>query len=268
MRTLDARPHNLPVQPTPFTGRELELGEIGKLIEDRSARLVTLIGPGGIGKTRLALQAAAGSAEEFRDGVWFVPLAPVVTADRVPSAIAQAVGAREAEDGTASNAVLTEATDRQMLVVLDNMEHVVDSAPFVAQLLAAGPGVTVLATSREALHIAAERLYLVPSMEVPAAEASADSLESLAHTDAIALFLERAQARDLRFALDASNAEAVAEICRRLDGLPLAIELAAARVSSLGVDGLLERVREGLAVLGGGPEDAPERHRTLDAAIA
>ena len=265
-RSLDARPHNLPVQATRFTGRDAELTEARKLIEDDNVRLVTLTGPGGIGKTRLAVQTAAAAAGAFPDGVWFVPLTPVLTADAVPSAVAQAIGARETEDRTASSAVLADAAGRRMLLLLDNVEHLVSCAPFVAQLLATAPDVTVLATSREPLHIAAERVFPVPPMEVPAADAT--SVEALAHTDAIALFVERAQGRDPSFALDSANAEAVAEICRRLDGLPLAIELAAARVSSLGVSGLAERLREGLAVLAGGPDDAPERHRTLDAAIA
>ena len=264
-RTLDAQRHHLPTHLTPFTGREAELDTVTDLIADPAVRLLTLIGPGGTGKSRLAARVAEHATARFPDGVWFVPLASVSDPAAVPSAVGQTIGADESAHASAADAVFGALGDKRALLVLDNLEHLMEATAFINDVLHAAPNVDVLITSREPLRSSAERLYQVPPMVVPDPAASADDA---ARADAVALFVDRVSAREPAFRLDATNARDVIEICRRLDGLPLAIELAASRVPSLGVRALREKLDEGLAVLGGGPDDSPERHRTLDAAIA
>ena len=229
---------NLPLQPTSFIGRERELADVVDLV--RSSRLVTLSGPGGSGKTRLALQAAAELADEFDDGVWFVPLAPVEDVDLVAPAIAKALGVREELE--------SHLRGKKALLLLDNFEHLLEAAPMVGRLVAAAPSVTVLATSRARLSLAAELEYRVPM---------------LAADDAVSLFEARARALSPRFEPDGQ----VQEICERLDGLPLAIELAAARARILTPVQILERLARRLDLLTGGVRDAPERQRTLRSTI-
>jgi predicted ATPase/class 3 adenylate cyclase len=232
---------NLPVPATPFLGRLRELAELAALLAGGETRLLTLTGPGGTGKTRLAVQAAAESAELYPDGIVWVDLAPLRDPALVASAIAQAVEAR--------GELAEHIGERRMLLVLDNFEQLVDAAPEVGSLLSACPNLTVIATSRETLRIAAEREYPVRPLQ---------------DGDAVALFHERARASGTELGDDA----AVGEICRRLDRLPLAIELAAARLRILQPAALLERLEERLALLEGGPRDRPERQRTLRATIA
>ena len=229
---------NLPVQPTPLVGRGQELDLILKLLSE--ARLVTLTGAGGSGKTRLALQAAADLVDDYPHGVWWVSLAALRHADLVEPTIAQVVGASEG--------LIEHLRQRKTLLLLDNFEHLLDSAPRIAALLAEAPDVRVLATSRERLGIAAEHEYEVPTL-IP--------------VEAIALFTARA--RQLKRAFEPD--ETIAEICRRLDGLPLAVELAAARINVLTPKQMLERLGASLDLLTGGTRDAPERHRTLRATI-
>ena len=229
---------NLPIQPTPLVGREGELVQVKQLLEGN--RLVTLLGPGGSGKTRLALQVAADAVESFEDGVFWVPLQAVADPALVESAIAQAVGA---DDGLAGY-----LERRAALLLLDNLEQVVDCAPKLGSLLANSPRLTILATSREPLRVAGEHRFPVEPLPVD---------------EAVTLFLERAQAVESGLIPDQS----VVEICRRLDGLPLAIELAAARVSLLPPTELLGRLDRALPLLTGGPRDAPERQQTLRATI-
>ena len=229
---------NLPIQPTALVGREQELEDVLALLSE--ARLVTLTGAGGSGKTRLALQAAAELVEEFKDGVWWVSLSALRDAELVEPAIAHAVGARH---GLAEH-----LRQKRMLVLLDNFEHLLDAARNVAELLAEAPDLRVLATSRERLGVSAEQEYAVPTM---------------AAADGLALFTARARRLRPDFEPDA----AVAEICRRLDGLPLAIELAAARAKVLRPEQILERLGRGLELLTSGARDAPERHQTLRATI-
>ena len=229
---------NLPVQPTPLVGRDSELAEAGALL--RGNRLVTLVGPGGSGKTRLALQLAAEAIEDFEGGVFWVPLQAVADPRLVESTIAQNVGAR---DGVAEF-----LRGRKALLLLDNLEQVLEAAPDLAELLRETSGVKLLATSREPLNLAGEQRFPV---------------DPLPDDDAITLFLERARAVDPGF----SASPAVGEICRRLDGLPLALELAAARVSVLSADALLARLDRSLPLLTGGARDVPERQQTLRATI-
>src|SRR5215213_7230378 len=265
--TLAGRPNNLPHQPTALLGRERELGEVADLLRREDVHLVTLTGPGGVGKTRLALQVAADLLEVFPDGGFFVELAPLADAALVPSTVASAVGVRE-EGGRPVVEVLTAfLRDRQLLLALDNFEHLLPAAPVVSDLLLACPGVKILATSRAPLHLRGEREYPVPALALPDPSRQEPTAQ-LIHYEAIRLFVERAQAAKPAFALTDENAAAVAEICRRLDGLPLALELAAARVKLLPPQALLERLGERLKLLTGGARDAPARQRTLRDAIA
>jgi predicted ATPase/class 3 adenylate cyclase len=265
-RTLDAGRDALPSQPTSFVGREREVAEARALLE--RTRALTLTGPGGTGKTRLALRVAAESADAFRDGVVFVALAALEDPSLVASTVAAAVGVQE----EAGRPILTGLTERlagmDVLLVLDNYEQLLPAAPLVGELLAAGPGVRILVTSRAPLRVAWEHEYEVRPLALPelAGRAPVD-LEGLAANEAVALFVERAQAIDPSFALSHENAVAVAEICATLDGLPLAIELAAARIRLLSPQAILERLGACLPLLTGGPRDRPERQRTLRGAI-
>jgi predicted ATPase/class 3 adenylate cyclase len=229
---------NLPIAATPFLGRERELPEVLRLLD--ASRLLTLTGPGGTGKTRLAVHAAAMASEGYPDGVWWVPLAPLRDSELVLSTAGQVLGAK--------NGVADHIGDRTMLVLLDNFEQVVDAGPDVAQLLATCPNLDLLVTSRERLQVTGEQEYAVPP---------------LVHEEGVGFFLARARAVAPAFEPDAS----VSEICRRLDDLPLALELAAARVKALTTQQILERLEQRLPLLTGGARDLPERQRTLRATI-
>src|SRR5215207_3937537 len=267
LKSLDNRLHNLPVQPTPFLGREAVLKDIAALLLRPDFRLLTLVGPGGSGKTRLALQAAADRLDDFVDGVFFVPLAPLTEPELVPSAITAALGVREEAERSYLDRLQSALAQKHLLVVLDNVEHLVEAAPVVGDLLAAIPGLSVLATSRVPLHLSAEREYPVPPLELPRREPPLPFAQ-LSQFESVRLFVDRAQAVRPDFMLDDETAPVVAEICRRLDGLPLAIELAAARVRVLPPHSLLARLDRRLPLLTGGPRDAPARQRTLRDAIA
>ena len=266
LRSLETRPHNLPTQATPFLGREREVAEVVSLLRSSDARLVTLTGPGGTGKTRLALQVAAELLDAFPDGVFFVPLAALRDPELVPSAIASALGLRDQAGQTPAQVVRETLAGKRLLLVLDNVEQVAASAPFVGELLAAAPDLEVLATSRLPLRLRAEHEYPVTPLALP--PASGTPPEQLLQYEAVRLFVERAQAVRAGFTLTPDIAPAVAEITRRLDGLPLAIELAAARVRLLPPAALLARLEKRLPLLTGGPRDAPARQQTLRDAIA
>jgi predicted ATPase/class 3 adenylate cyclase len=273
LRTLDARPNNLPLQVTSFVGRERELAEVTRRLvgEPPGPRLVTLTGPGGTGKTRLALQAAADVLDAHPDGVWLVELAALADPAIVPQTVAAAVGVREAP-GRPVLATLTDALKpRRLLLVLDNCEHLLDACARLADaLLRACPHLRLLCTSREALGIAGEAAWRVPSLPVPAdggAAPPAPGAAGLAGYAAVRLFAERAAAVRPGFALTADNAAAVAQVCARLDGIPLAIELAAARVRVLPPPQLLARLDDRFRLLTGGSRTALERHQTLQATV-
>jgi predicted ATPase/class 3 adenylate cyclase len=269
LRTLEYPPTNLLGQSGPFTaflGREAEVEVLARLVLERRNRLITLVGPGGVGKTRLAIEAARRLAGDFADGARFVPLAAVWEPHDLASAIARSLAAPVREGEPARAALVRFLGNRHLLLVLDNFEQLVEGAPLVADLIGACPELTVIMTSREPTRLAAERLYPVRPLEVPEASASGAAVE-LERYGAVAMFCDRARARDPAFALDELNAPAVCEICRRLDGMPLALELAAARCGLLSAPELAARLDRALTVLVGGARDAPKRQHTLRATI-
>jgi non-specific serine/threonine protein kinase len=257
--------HNLPASLSSLIGRETERGEVGALL--RAGRLLTLTGSGGVGKTRLALAVAGELVGHYPGGVWLVELAGLADPGLVPGAVAQVLGVSE-EVGRPLAATLTDhLRQKQMLLVLDNCEHLVGAcAALAGALLRACPQLHILATSREGLEIAGEQCYRVPSLPVPNL-AHLPPPGRLAESAVVALFLARARERRTDFVLTAQNARAVAQVCARLDGIPLAIELAAARVGSLSVEGIAARLDSRFRLLAGGARDALPRQRTLRAAL-
>jgi predicted ATPase/class 3 adenylate cyclase len=264
LRTLNAVPNNLPTQLTSFLGRQHEIAEARQLLID--GRLLTLTGPGGTGKTRLSLQLAADATDRFPDGIYFVPLGTISQSDLVLPTIAQAMGM--VDPGTqALDRVADHIASKCILLVLDNFEQVNDAAPRIAELLARAPKMSILVTSRSPLRVYGEREFPVPPLGVPDPKHLPD-FEQLSTYESVALFIERAMAVRPDFAVTGANAPAVAEICVRLDGLPLAIELAAARVRVLTPQAIMERLGDRLKLLSGGSRDLPERQQTLRGAIA
>ncbi len=255
---------HLPVPTTALVGRRLEIATVEELLRRRDVRLMTLTGPGGSGKTRLALAVAAGLQETFPDGIHFVDLAPVVDPELVVTTIAQALGVRERSGEALIGTLGEHLRDTRTLLVLDNFEHLLGAAPIVGELLAATQ-LSILVTSRTPLRLSAEHEFATPPLRLP--DPLDPDLEALAGNEAVALFVARARAVRQDFGLTPDTARTVAGICVRLDGLPLAIELAAARVKLLSPDAMLERLGDRLKLLTGGPRDLPSRQRTLRGAI-
>jgi predicted ATPase/class 3 adenylate cyclase len=267
LTSLQDRPNNLPLQPTPFLGRDQEVRDVVALVRRPEVRLLTLTGAGGTGKTRLALQAAADLLDDFADGVFFVPLASLADPALIPSAIAQVLGVREEGERSLTDRLRDHLAPQELLLLLDNVEHLLEAAPAIGDLLATVPRLKVLATSRIPLRLRAEREYPVPPLGLPR-RTHLPPLEHLTQYDAVRLFIERAQAIKPDFVLDTENAAAIVEICHRLDGLPLAIELAVARVRLLPPQAMLARLEQRLPLLTGGARDAPRRQQTLRDTIA
>ncbi len=265
LKSLDVLPNNLPIQLTSFIGREREIAEAKRLLP--GTRLLTLTGVGGVGKTRLALQIAAQVLDEFKDGVWLVELAPLSDPTLVPQTIASALGAREQPGRSIIATLIDFLQPKQLLLALDNAEHLIEACAQLADTaLRACPNLRILATSREGLAIAGESTWRVPSLSLPDLQRLAPA-EHLMEFEAIRLFVERAKAVFPAFKLTDQNAPAIARICHQLDGLPLAVELAAARANVLSVEQLADRLQDRFRLLTGRGRTTLSRHQTLQAAI-
>jgi predicted ATPase/class 3 adenylate cyclase len=265
VRSLESTPNNLPQPLSTFVRRDDVLDEARSRM--RASRLLTLLGPGGLGKTRLALQLAAEALDGYADGAWFVDLAPLADASLVPQAIAAVLGVKEEPARRLEEALVRFVRDRELLLVLDNCEHVIAAAAAIAhELLRGGPRLKIVATSRQALHVPGETGYAVPALSVPASDGES-GVEALRRCEAVQLFVDRATAIVPSFRLDARNAASVAAICRHLDGIPLAIELAAARLRVLPVESIARRLGDMFALLSAGERTALPRQRTLRALI-
>ena len=266
LRTLDAYRNNLPLQPTPLIGREKEIAEVYERLSRPEVRLLTLTGAGGTGKTRLGLQAAAELTQAFEDGVYFVSLAAIRDPQLVIGAVAGTLGVKEAGGQPLLESLEGFLGEKRILLVLDNFEQVLEAAPVVSEMLSGAPNLKVLATSRIPLGLYGEHEYPVPPLGLPDPE-QLPSVETLTHYEAVRLFVERARAAKPDFSITNESTPAVAEICHRLDGLPLAIELAAARIKVLSPQKMLGRLSNRLRLLTGGARDLPERQRTLRSTI-
>lgn len=270
LNTLDNRPNNLPMQRSPLIGREKELVAVQREILRDDVGLLTLTGPGGVGKTRLALQVAAELIDDFEDGVFFVPLSTIKDPELLPTAIAQALGIKEVPNQPLPNTLTDYLRGKRLLLVLDNFEQVIEAAHFVGDLMSAAPRLKAMVTSRESLHLYGERDFPVPPFPLPPLGekyATPLLLERLNQYEAVRLFIERAMSVKPDFVVTNENAPAVAEICHRLDGLPLAIELAAARIAILPPAAMLARLQSRLKLLTGGARDLPARQQTLRGAL-
>ena len=262
-----ARSPNLPAPLTPLVGREREVAVLVDLLSRDDVRLLTLTGPGGVGKTRLALAVAHALTDAFADGVRFVSLASVLDPVHVPFTVARALGLHDVRGADPLAQLATVLDGRALLLVLDNLEHLLPAAPWVADFLQSCPGVKALVTSRERLRITGEQEMPVLPLALPD-RATPLSFDVLSENAAIRLFTARTHASDPAFSLTPENVAVVAEICRRLDGLPLAIELAAAHAKVLPPPALLTRLERRLPLLVGGSRDAPARQRTMRDTIA
>lgn len=259
-------PLHVPQALTSLVGREEELAALAALLCEPNARLITLTGAGGTGKTRLALAIAAEVAPRFSDGIWFVDLAPISDPRLVGPTILRTLEARDPDLDDPQERLIDVLRDTHLLLILDNAERIVAAASLISDVLRACPDVRMLVTSRVPLRVSGERVFLVPPLRVP--DGSEERMEVLAQIEAVRLFTERAEAVRPGFTITADNAPVVAEICRRLDGLPLAIELAAARIALLSPQALLRRLDRRLPLLTGGPRDLPDRLRTMHDAVA
>ncbi len=257
---------NLPFLPIQLIGREQDLAHLKALLWHSTTRLLTLVGPPGIGKTTLGIALAHTAQADFKNGLLYVPLGPISDPTLVGATIAEGLGVREAQGKALIERLQEVLRDKQMLLVLDNFEHVVSAAPFVSDLLAVGPQLKVLVTSRSPLHLRGEKLAEVMPLEVPDPQ-HLPQLEELARTGSVALFEERVRDFNSEFLIQPENAAVVAAICARLEGLPLAIELAAARTRILSLPSLLSRLERQLAVLTRGQRDVPAHHRTLRSSL-
>jgi predicted ATPase/class 3 adenylate cyclase len=265
LRTLDELPNNLPLELTSFVGRKKEIGQVASLLNE--VKLLTLTGVGGVGKTRMALQVAADSIDQYGDGVWFVELGALSDPELIPKQVSVAMGVQEQADRPIERTLLEVASHKNLLLILDNCEHLIEGVAALAdRLLRSCPEVRLLATSREPLGVSGEMVWALPPMPLPSSGVDPDP-DVLGAIESISLFVDRARLVDREFLLSRDNAAACAEICYRLDGVPLAIELAAARVSALSPQQIAERLNHRLALLVKGKRTALPRQQTLRAAI-
>jgi len=265
LKSLDTLPNNLPVQKTTFIGRDRDVAEVKELVSHH--RLLTLFGAGGVGKTRLVLQVGAELLDHYPDGVWFADFAPITDPELVASVLAKVLGMTQAEGRRVDESIAPWLKRKKLLLILDNCEHVLEIVAKIADwILATAPDVKMLTTSRQALGIGGEVVHRLPSLAIPDKVAGLETTDALQY-GAIALFVDRAKAADTRFSLSDDTAPIVAEICRRLDGIPLAIELAAARVKVLSIPNLAQRLNERFKLLTGGSRTALPRQKTLSALI-
>ena len=272
VKTVDNRPNNLPLQASLFVGRERELEALSGLLRRPDVRLLTLTGPGGTGKTRLTVQAAAEVIREFRDGAFFIDLASIADPGLVIPTIAQTLDVKESAGQSLADSLRSFIHDRQILIVLDNFEQVIGAATAVAQLLAMGTQLKIVVTSQVVLHLHGEQEFAVPPLALPDLK-QLPSVEALRQYEAVGLFVQRARLAKPDFEITEQNAPAIAEICCRLDGLPLAIELAAARIKMLHPEAMLARLsglagmQNSLKLLVGGARDMPARQQALRSTI-
>jgi predicted ATPase/class 3 adenylate cyclase/Tfp pilus assembly protein PilF len=265
LKTLEAYRHNLPAQMTTFIGREREIAEVKQAIKDH--RLVTLTGSGGTGKTRLSLQVAADLLDSFPDGVWFIELAPLTDPDHIPQTILMTLGVGQQPGKTVTQSLIDDIRERKLLLVLDNCEHLINACAKLAEvLLNNAPGLRILASSREALGVRGELAWRVPSLSLPDIK-HLPGIDQVSQYEAVRLFIECATLAQPRFTVTNENAPAIAQICFRLDGIPLAIELAAARVRTLSVEQISTRLDDRFHLLTGGSRTALPRQQTLRALI-
>jgi predicted ATPase/class 3 adenylate cyclase len=265
LKTLDAHRHNLPAQTTSFIGREKEMAEIKQALEKH--RLVTLTGSGGTGKTRLSLQVAAGLVEQYPDGVWFIELAPLTDPDLIPQTMLSVLGVSKQQGKSALQSLTDHVHDKKLLFILDNCEHLIEACAKIADILLSDSQVLkILASSREALGVKGEMAWHVPSLSLPDIK-QLPTIEQLSQYEAVRLFIERASLAQQHFTVTKDNAPAIAQICFRLDGIPLAIELAAARVKVLKAEQIAERLNDRFRLLTGGSRTALPRQQTLRALI-
>ena len=257
----------LPIPPTSFVGREVEVRGVTNLLRQAGTRLVTVTGPPGIGKTRLTLATARMITHEFADGAIFVPLATIRNAALVPKALAQTLGIYPADPGSVDQQLIDHLRAKQILLVIDNFEHVLDAGTTLAQIVAPCPNVKLLVSSRAVLNIQGEHRFDLGPLDLPE-PGQIPTIDDLPKFSALQLFSERARLVNPNFHFGTDNVTAIVEICRRLNGLPLAIELASARVNVLSPQDLLTRLERQLHLLTGGPRDLPERHRTMRRAIS
>lgn len=266
LKSLNAHIHNLPIQPTPLIGREKEQETIKAMLDDVNTRVVTLTGPGGIGKTRLALQTAAENIENYRHGVFFIDLSSVFNTEMVMPVIAETMHIKESGTQSVFHNIVEYLKNKHVLLVLDNFEQIINAELQIVELFTECPLLKILITSREPLHVRGEKAFAIPPLTFPKLEKN-KSIEKLTQFEAVRLFIESALSVKQDFRINNDNAPAVAEICSRLDGIPLAIELAAARTKLLPPNAILKRLEHSLNLLTSGPHDLPERQRTLRATI-